>query len=96
MSHPARCELVFPDPGTDEEVLMVSRTDRTGPGSHPVYADETGIVQAEINDRGEVRMIHRRTSDAKVSLFSCPFLPVTSCGRGHARTSNVLTRWHVR
>ena len=56
-SHPDRYELVFRDPGTDAEVLVVRRTDRTGPGGHPVYADETGIVQAEISDQGEVRMI---------------------------------------
>jgi hypothetical protein len=56
-SHPCSYELVFQDPGTEAETLVVRRTDRTGPGGHPVYADETGIVQAEISDRGEVRMI---------------------------------------
>lgn len=47
-------ELVFPDPA---DTLLVHRTERQGPGGHPVYADDSGIVQAEISDRGEVRMI---------------------------------------
>ncbi|MBI0293747.1 hypothetical protein JBE04_04390 [Streptomyces sp. PRKS01-29] len=56
-----RYELVFvdataPDPGT-EDVVVVHRTDSSGPGGHPVYADDTGIVRAEISDRAEVRMI---------------------------------------
>ncbi|MFH8369427.1 DUF6296 family protein [Streptomyces sp. NPDC018031] len=54
-------ELVFaqteqPSSG-DRDVVVVRRTERSGPGGHPVYADETGIVQAEISDRGEVRMV---------------------------------------
>lgn len=36
---------------------MVHRTESSGPGGHPVYADDTGIVRAEISDRAEVRMI---------------------------------------
>ncbi|MCP3819669.1 DUF6296 family protein [Streptomyces sp. A3M-1-3] len=54
-------ELVFS--GTDlpdaagEDLVVVHRSDRTGPGGHPVYVDDTGIVQAEISDRAEVRMI---------------------------------------
>ncbi|MGW1887480.1 DUF6296 family protein [Streptomyces sp. NPDC001970] len=43
--------------GEGEDAVVVHRTDRKGPGGHPVYADDTGIVQAEISDRGEVRMI---------------------------------------
>ncbi|MFA7766198.1 DUF6296 family protein [Streptomyces sp. NPDC048723] len=61
MGRDSRYELVFaaPDhavPGGEESVL-VHRTDRTGPGGHPIYADDTGIVQAEISDQGDVRMI---------------------------------------
>ncbi|MEU6084888.1 DUF6296 family protein [Streptomyces sp. NPDC047108] len=72
-------ELVFehsgvpalsPDEG--EDVVLVHRTDRSGPGGHPVYADDTGIVRAEISDRDEVRMIasgghqeHRATVEAR-------------------------------
>ncbi|MFJ6795083.1 DUF6296 family protein [Streptomyces sp. NPDC091268] len=57
-----RYELVFPDgpetgPDQRRDVVVVARTDRSGPGGHPVYADDTGIVQAEISDRGEVRML---------------------------------------
>ncbi|OEJ30592.1 DUF6296 family protein [Streptomyces subrutilus] len=56
--HAERYELVFPD-GAEEgrDVVVVSRTDRTGPGGHPVYCDVTGIVQAEISDQAEVRML---------------------------------------
>ncbi|GGU88918.1 hypothetical protein GCM10010502_47370 [Kitasatospora aureofaciens] len=36
---------------------MVARTDAKGPGGHPVYEDDTGIVRAEISDAGEVRML---------------------------------------
>ncbi|MEV6651983.1 DUF6296 family protein [Streptomyces sp. NPDC051219] len=54
-------ELVFGGadrPGSaGEDLVVVHRSDRTGPGGHPVYVDDTGIVQAEISDRSEVRMI---------------------------------------
>jgi hypothetical protein len=58
-----RYTLVFVRPGTPEagpdgtDVVAVHRTDRSGPGGHPLYADDTGIVLAEISDRGEVRII---------------------------------------
>lgn len=59
-----RWELVFEGegPGADAEaevpdIVVVSRTDRTGPGGHHVYADETGIILAEISDQGEVRIL---------------------------------------
>ncbi|MFF1413071.1 DUF6296 family protein [Streptomyces sp. NPDC058289] len=51
-------ELVFP--GVTEggrDVVRVTATDRTGPGGHPVYEDATGIIQAEISDRSEVRVL---------------------------------------
>ncbi|MEC4018585.1 IS701 family transposase [Streptomyces sp. H27-D2] len=54
-------ELVFTDttpPDTAvEDLVVVYRTDRKGSGGHPVYVDDTGIVQAEISDRAEVRMM---------------------------------------
>lgn len=54
-------ELVFAGAAAGAPVggdaVVVHRTDRKGPGGHPIYADDTGIVQAEISDRGEVRMI---------------------------------------
>ncbi|MDN3295873.1 DUF6296 family protein [Streptomyces ficellus] len=40
-----------------QDVVRVHRTDRSGPGGHPIYADDTGIVLAEISDRGEVRVL---------------------------------------
>jgi hypothetical protein len=43
--------------GLPRDVVVVLRSDRTGPGGHPVYLDATGIVSAEISDRGEARMI---------------------------------------
>ncbi|WP_330294300.1 DUF6296 family protein [Streptomyces sp. NBC_00503] len=51
-------ELVFPggaEGGPD--VVRVTVTHRTGPGGHPVYEDATGIIQAEISDRSEVRVL---------------------------------------
>lgn len=42
---------------TAEDVVVVSLTGTLGPGGHPVYADNSGIVRAEISDRGEVRML---------------------------------------
>ncbi|MCJ1676524.1 DUF6296 family protein [Streptomyces sp. APSN-46.1] len=58
--HEDRYELVFGggELGVEgEDVVVVSRTDQTGPGGHPVYTDATGIVRAEISDQGEVRML---------------------------------------
>ncbi|MCX5380611.1 DUF6296 family protein [Streptomyces sp. NBC_00091] len=53
-----RYELTFPDAdGTGGDTVIVERTESAGPGGHPVYADATGIVRAEISDRGEVRML---------------------------------------
>jgi hypothetical protein len=54
MSHAKSYELTFPASG---DTVVVSETERKGAGGHPVYADETGIIQAEISDRGEVRML---------------------------------------
>ncbi|MET9319439.1 DUF6296 family protein [Streptomyces sp. NPDC003038] len=57
-----RYELVF-ESGESEsgtaagDTVIVFRTAQTGPGGHPVYADDTGIVRAEISDQGEVRML---------------------------------------
>ncbi|MFC1413225.1 DUF6296 family protein [Streptacidiphilus sp. N1-12] len=55
-------ELVFaaPAPGEPrghEDTVLVRRTRASGPGGHPVYCDETGIVRAEISDGDEVRML---------------------------------------
>ena len=53
-----RYELVFSDStGSARDVVTVERTLSTGPGGHPVYADATGIIRAEISDRGEVRVL---------------------------------------
>ncbi|MGW6391078.1 DUF6296 family protein [Streptomyces sp. NPDC055103] len=53
-----RYELVFSDgTGSARDVVTVERTLSTGPGGHPVYADATGIIRAEISDRAEVRLL---------------------------------------
>ncbi|MFD8417436.1 MULTISPECIES: DUF6296 family protein [unclassified Streptomyces] len=53
-----RYELVFSEgPGTGEDTVVVAPTGLAGPGGHPVYEDPTGIVRAEISDRGEVRVL---------------------------------------
>ncbi|WP_371614031.1 DUF6296 family protein [Streptomyces sp. NBC_00454] len=55
---PRRYELVFPG-GLEggQDTVEVTVTGRTGPGGHPIYEDATGIVQAEISDRSEVRVL---------------------------------------
>ncbi|MGY0064522.1 DUF6296 family protein [Streptomyces sp. LZ34] len=65
MARRERYELVFVHPDASaqavedvaEDIVVVHRTDSSGPGGHPVYADDTGIVRAEISDRAEVRML---------------------------------------
>ncbi|MET9675428.1 DUF6296 family protein [Streptomyces sp. NPDC006482] len=53
-----RYELVFSDgAGSAQDVVTVERTASKGPGGHPVYADPTGIIRAEISDRGEIRVL---------------------------------------
>ncbi|MEU4068043.1 DUF6296 family protein [Streptomyces wedmorensis] len=55
---PLRYELVFSDAtGAARDVVVVERTQFTGSGGHPVYADVTGIIRAEISDRDEVRIL---------------------------------------
>ncbi|WP_405706398.1 DUF6296 family protein [Streptomyces xanthophaeus] len=52
-------ELVFGVDGSGEvsDTVVVARTAQAGPGGHPVYVDDTGIIRAEISDQGEVRML---------------------------------------
>ncbi len=58
MRRPKEYELTFPHPGQeDPDKVVVHRTDAAGPGGNSVYADDSGIVRAEISDSGEVRMI---------------------------------------
>ncbi|MEV5972139.1 DUF6296 family protein [Streptomyces sp. NPDC051921] len=53
-----RYELVFSDAaGSTRDAVVVERTSASGPGGHPVYADPTGIIRAEISDRDEVRVL---------------------------------------
>ncbi|EFG10766.1 Hypothetical protein SCLAV_5699 [Streptomyces clavuligerus] len=70
MEYAERYELVFPASGTEDDAVVVRRTERTGAGGHPVYEDETGIVRAEITERGEIRMLASGGHQA-------PGLPVT-------------------
>ncbi|MCF3172321.1 MULTISPECIES: DUF6296 family protein [Streptomyces] len=57
MDYPESYELVFQAPAVEDDVVIVRRTERAGAGGYPVYEDESGIVRAEISDRGEVRML---------------------------------------
>ena len=53
-------ELTFPVSALDRTpaaAVIVRRTAAQGPGGHPIYSDDTGVVRAEISDRGECRMI---------------------------------------
>ncbi|UNO44179.1 DUF6296 family protein [Streptomyces sp. MST-110588] len=56
MEYPEFVELVF-QAAAEDDTVTVRRTERSGAGGHPVYEDESGIVRAEISDRGEVRML---------------------------------------
>ncbi|QNP66794.1 DUF6296 family protein [Streptomyces genisteinicus] len=57
MEYPESYELVFQASAVADDVVTVRRTERAGPGGSPVYEDRTGIVRAEISERGEVRML---------------------------------------
>ncbi|MFE4632319.1 DUF6296 family protein [Streptomyces sp. NPDC056773] len=52
-----RYELAFPSGSEGADLVEVARISRIGPGGHPVYQDATGIVQAEISDQSEVRIL---------------------------------------
>lgn len=56
---PEDYELAFPRTGRDggADTVIVHRTDGAGPGGSAVYADDSGIVRAEISANGEVRML---------------------------------------
>ncbi|MFI1397911.1 DUF6296 family protein [Streptomyces sp. NPDC020681] len=57
MEYPESYELIFQASAVEDDAVIVRRTDRSGAGGYPIYEDETGIVRAEISDRGEVRMV---------------------------------------
>ncbi|MFI1866012.1 DUF6296 family protein [Streptomyces jumonjinensis] len=57
MEYAESYELVFQASGMEDDAVIVRRTERAGAGGHPVYEDDTGIVRAEISERGEVRML---------------------------------------
>jgi hypothetical protein len=57
------------------DVVTVLLTQVKGPGGHPVYADATGIVRAEISDRGEVRMLATSTHQDTRRPIGCRALP---------------------
>ena len=73
-------ELVFAPSGPDDprghaDSVIVRRTQVTGPGGHPVYCDETGIVRAEISDADEVRMLVRSVHQDPRRPVACRRLP---------------------
>lgn len=58
MAYPECYELIFRSPSHEGgDTVFVRRTEYQGAGGHPLYMDDTGIVKAEISDRGEVRML---------------------------------------
>ncbi|MGW6247761.1 DUF6296 family protein [Streptomyces roseolus] len=57
MEYPDSYELVFQEPAAADDVVVVRRTQLAGPGGCPVYEDDTGIVRAEISERGDIRML---------------------------------------
>jgi hypothetical protein len=56
-----RYELTFSEDSASTDRVIVHRTGTTGPGGHPVYVDDTGLVRAEIRDRGDIRMLPSST-----------------------------------
>lgn len=59
-NHDGSFELVFSgdDSGSDrKDTVIVHPTGAIGPSGSPVYRDDTGIIQVEINDRLEARML---------------------------------------
>ncbi|MHA6758160.1 DUF6296 family protein [Streptacidiphilus sp. PAMC 29251] len=74
-------ELVFAAPAPGDvhghgDTVVVRRTQVRGPGGHPVYCDETGIVRAEISDGDEVRMLVSSVHQDPRRPVSCRRLPV--------------------
>ncbi|MBC3840692.1 hypothetical protein GXW82_11705 [Streptacidiphilus sp. 4-A2] len=72
--------MVFPPsvPGEARDhgdSVIVRRTQVSGPGGHPVYCDETGIVRAEISDADEVRMLVSSVHQDPRRPVSCRRLP---------------------
>ncbi|MET4641220.1 DUF6296 family protein [Streptomyces sp. NPDC006539] len=57
MDNPESYELVFQASAVEDDAVIVRRTPREGAGGYPIYEDETGIVRAEISEKGEVRMM---------------------------------------
>ncbi|GGV83319.1 hypothetical protein GCM10015535_26160 [Streptomyces gelaticus] len=57
MDYPESYQLVFQAAAVEDDTVTVRRTEQSGAGGFPIYEDETGIVRAEISDRGEVRML---------------------------------------
>ncbi|NED91641.1 hypothetical protein G3I76_67655 [Streptomyces sp. SID11233] len=57
MDYPESYQLVFQSSAVEDDAVIVRRTAQSGAGGNPVYEDETGIVRAEISERGEVRMV---------------------------------------
>jgi hypothetical protein len=82
-----RFELRFaPTPGSaaGSDTVVVHRTRTVGPGGHPVYTDDSGIIRAEISDRGEVRMLPTTTHQnlrRPVACRSLAPLPPSPAGR---------------
>ncbi|WNI14151.1 DUF6296 family protein [Actinacidiphila sp. ITFR-21] len=57
MEYPETYELLFEEPAAGHDRVTVHRTQQSGASGAPIYEDETGIVRAEINAEGEIRMV---------------------------------------
>ncbi|MFI7100902.1 DUF6296 family protein [Streptomyces sp. NPDC050161] len=76
MDYPEGYELVFQAAAVEDDVVIVRRTAAAGAGGYPIYEDETGIVRAEISERGEVRMLASGGhQDIGVPLLVRPLTP---------------------
>ncbi|MER5634300.1 DUF6296 family protein [Streptomyces nitrosporeus] len=76
MDYPESYELIFRTAGAEDDAVVVRLTSASGAGGYPVYEDETGIVRAEISERGEVRMLASGGHQApRVPLLARPLAP---------------------
>lgn len=76
---------------TSADIVQVHRTDASGAGGHPVYADASGTIRAEISDRGEVRMIATSARQVLRRPVCCrPLVPLGWAGASRTRRDELV------
>jgi hypothetical protein len=67
----ASYELVFSPEGGREDLVVVHPTGAVGPGGNPVYRDDSGIIQVEINKNCEARVLATGALQRPRRLVGC-------------------------